>query len=177
MVQNRVRKGCFLSPTLFSICIERIMSDALEEHDGKVSISSRNSINLQFADDIDVVAEEEQEQETLVESLNKTCTRYKMEINAEEIKLMTNNSSAIPKEIKVKGQKLGNVTSFIKYLGAVGSCFRSLPKTLDSLMDCASYCSSYKAEANLEREQHIFWIKGEAGAFSCHFHILYAYEW
>ena len=153
------------------------MSDALEEHDGKVSISSRNSINLQFADDIDVVAEEEQEQETLVESLNKTCTRYKMEINAEEIKLMTNNSSAIPKEIKVKGQKLGNVTSFIKYLGAVGSCFRSLPKTLDSLMDCASYCSSYKAEANLEREQHIFWIKGEAGAFSCHFHILYAYEW
>ena len=58
------------------------MSDALEEHDVKVSISSRNSINLQFADDIDVVAEEEQEQETLVESLNKTCTRYKMEVRA-----------------------------------------------------------------------------------------------
>ena len=58
------------------------MSDALEEHDVKVSISSRNSINLQFADDINVVAEEEQEQETLVESLNKTCTRYKMEVRA-----------------------------------------------------------------------------------------------
>ena len=57
------------------------MSDALEEHDGKVSIISRNSINLQFADDIDVVAEEEQEQETLVESLNKTCRRYKMEVS------------------------------------------------------------------------------------------------
>ena len=70
------------------------MSDALEEHDGKVSISSRNSINLQFADDIDNVAEEEQEQETVVESLNKTCTRYKTEVSAEEIKLMTNNSSA-----------------------------------------------------------------------------------
>ena len=177
MVQNRVRKGCFLSPTLFSICIERIMSDALEEHDGKVSIRSRNSINLQFADDIDVVAEEEQEQETLVESLNKTCTRYKMEVSAEEIKLMTNNSSAIQKEIKVKGQKLGTITSFIKYFRAVGSCFRSWPITLDSLKDCASHCSSYKAEANLEREQHIFWIKGEADALSCHFHILYAYEW
>ena len=97
------------------------MSDAVEEHDGKISISSRNIINLQFAMDIDAVAEEEQEQEIIVESLNKTCTRYKMKVSAEEIKLMTNNSSAIQKEIKVKGQKLGIVTSFIRYLGAVVS--------------------------------------------------------
>ena len=40
------------------------MSDALEEHNGKVSISSRNIINLQFAEDIDAEPEEEQEQET-----------------------------------------------------------------------------------------------------------------
>ena len=35
--------------------IEWIMSDALEEHDGKVSISSRNIINLQFAEDIEML--------------------------------------------------------------------------------------------------------------------------
>ena len=97
------------------------MSDALEEHDGKVSISSRNMINLQFVKDIDAVAEEKQEQEFLVEGLNKSCTRYKMEISAEEIKLMTNSSNAIQTETKVKGQKLGTVTSFIKYLRAVVS--------------------------------------------------------
>ena len=56
---------------------------------------------------------------TLVESLNKTCTRYKMEISAEEINLMINSSNAIQREIKLKGQKLGTVTSFIKYLRAV----------------------------------------------------------
>ena len=94
------------------------MSDALEEHDGKVSISSRNIITLQFAEDIDAVAEEEQEPETLVESLNKTCTQYKMEISAEEVNLMTNSFIAIQTNIKVKGQKLGIITSFIKYLGA-----------------------------------------------------------
>ena len=71
-----VRQGCLLSPTLFNIFLERIMSDALEEHDGKVSIGGRNITNLRFADDIDVLAEEEQELEALVESLDKTCTRY-----------------------------------------------------------------------------------------------------
>ena len=53
------------------------MSNALEEHDGKVSIGGRNITNLRFVDGIDAVAEEEQELEALVESLGETCTRYK----------------------------------------------------------------------------------------------------
>ena len=47
------------------------MSDALEEHDGKVSIGGRTITNLRFADDINALAEEEQELEALVESLDK----------------------------------------------------------------------------------------------------------
>ena len=60
---------------LFNIFLERFMSNALEEHDGKVSIGGRNITNLWFANDIDALAEEEQELEALVESLDKTCTR------------------------------------------------------------------------------------------------------
>ena len=75
-----IRQGCLLSPTLFNIFLER-MSDAMEEHDGKVSIGGRNITNLRFADDIrDALAQEEQELAALVESLDKTCTRFKMEI-------------------------------------------------------------------------------------------------
>ena len=33
-----VRQGCLLSPTLFNIVLERIMTDALEEHEGTVGI-------------------------------------------------------------------------------------------------------------------------------------------
>ena len=94
------------------------MSDALEEHDGKVRIRGLNITNLLFVDDIDALAEEEQELEALVESLDKTCARYKMEISAEKTKLMTNSTNGIQRKIKEKGQKLGTVTSF-KYLGAL----------------------------------------------------------
>ena len=52
----RVRQGCLLTPTLFNIFLERIMSNALKEHDKKV----RNITNLRFADDIDAVTEDEQ---------------------------------------------------------------------------------------------------------------------
>ena len=67
---------------------------SLGNHDGKVSIGGRNITN-RFADDINALAEEEQELEALVESLDKTCTRYKMEISAEKTKLMTNSANGI----------------------------------------------------------------------------------
>ena len=49
---------------------------------------------------VDALAEEEQELEALVESLDKTCTRYKMEISAEKTKLMTNSANGIQREIR-----------------------------------------------------------------------------
>ena len=76
------------------------MSDALEEHDGTVSTGGRNITNLLFADNKAVLAEEEQEVEALVESFDKTCSRYKMGISAEEIKLLTNSANGIQREVK-----------------------------------------------------------------------------
>ena len=53
-----VRQGCLLSPTLFNIFLERIMTDALEDREGTISIGGRTIINLRFADDIDGLAGE-----------------------------------------------------------------------------------------------------------------------
>ena len=45
-----VRQGCLLSPTLFNIFLERIMTNAFEDHAGSVSIGGRTITNLRFAD-------------------------------------------------------------------------------------------------------------------------------
>ena len=47
------RQGCLLSPTLFNISLDRIMTDAIEDNEGTVSIGGRTITNLRFADDID----------------------------------------------------------------------------------------------------------------------------
>ena len=113
-----VRQECLLSPTHFNIFLERIMTDALEDHEGTVSIGGRTITSLCFADDIDGLAGEE-ELAKLVEHLDKASIAYSMEISAKKTKLMTNTISSIKKKkkkSKVNGQKL--VTSF-KYLGSV----------------------------------------------------------
>ena len=48
-----VRQGCLPSHTLFNIFFERIITDAMGEHDRKVSIGGRNITNLRFSDDLD----------------------------------------------------------------------------------------------------------------------------
>ena len=91
----RVRQGYLLSPTLFNIFLERITTDALEDHESTVSIGGRTITNLRFADGIEGLAEEQEELAKLVEFLDKAFTAYGMEISIENTKLMTNNTSGI----------------------------------------------------------------------------------
>ena len=73
-----VWQGCLLSPTLFNIFLERTMCEALDDHEGSISIWGRLITNFRFPDDIVVNAEEEEEAGVLIERLDRTTTRYKM---------------------------------------------------------------------------------------------------
>ena len=60
-------KDVFCHPSSLTFFLKRIMSDALEEHDGKISIGGRRFTNLRFVDGIDAQAVEVQEPEALDE--------------------------------------------------------------------------------------------------------------
>ena len=97
------------------------MTDAMKDHESTVSTGGRTITNLHFADDINgFAAKEELLAKIFAEHLNKISTAYSIEISAEKIKLMTNNTSGINKEINTNGQELETVTSF-KYLSSVVS--------------------------------------------------------
>ena len=79
-----------------------------KDHDRRLRRSRRHCqhyrqkiTNLRFADDIDGLAEEEEELAKLVERLDKAPTAYGMEISAENTRLVTNNTSGINTKIDI----------------------------------------------------------------------------
>ena len=76
------------------------MCEALDDHEGGVSIGDRLITNFRFADDIVLNAEEE-EVDVLVDSLDTITTRFKMEIGPDKTNRMTNNPNDFQREIKI----------------------------------------------------------------------------
>ena len=94
------------------------MCEALDDHEGSVSIGGWLITNFRFADDIVANAEEEEEAGVQIDRLDRTTTRYKMEIGPDKTNVMTDNPHGIQREIKIKGQRLEEVENF-KYLRAI----------------------------------------------------------
>ena len=111
---------------------ERIMCEALDDHEGSVSIGGRLITNFRFAEDIVVNAEEEEEAGVLIDRLDRTTTRYKMKIGPDKTKVMTNNPNGFQREIKIKGQRLEEEENF-KYLGVIISNEGSKPEILSRI--------------------------------------------
>ena len=147
-----VRQGCLFSPTLFNIFLERIMTDALENHEGSVSTGGRTITNLLFADDIDALAGKEDELVKLINHLDTTSTKYGMEISAEKIKLMTNNIKGINLDVRIGGQKLETVQI----------------KTRNNVQNCPNNRCIDKAQGHMERQEHCTQFQNQTDAILGH---------
>ena len=138
-----VCQGCLFSPTFFKIFSERRMADALEDHEGTVSIGGRAITNLRFADDIDGLAGQEQELVKLENHIEEASTAYGMQISAEKTQLMTNNTDGISTDITIDNKKLETVRSFI-YLGAIVSDEGSKPEVLSRIAQTSAAMTKLK---------------------------------
>jgi len=83
-----VREGCLLSPCLFDIFLEQIITEALKSFEGNVRIGERSINNLRFADDLDLIAGIMKELAELTERLDKSASAFGMDISAEKSKTM-----------------------------------------------------------------------------------------
>ena len=108
----------------------------------KVVSASEDDLLPNFADDIVVNAEEE-EAGILIDCLDTTTTRYKMEIGQDKTKVMRNNPNGFQREIKIKGQWLEAVENF-KYLEAIISNDGSKPEILSRIAQTTAALSRLK---------------------------------
>ena len=105
-----ISASSLLSPTLFDIFLERIMTDALEYHQGTVSIEGWEQLGTYgLPMTLMELAGKEEELASLLDRLDNTSAASGMEISAEKTKLMTNNVNGISADIRINGEKLDKV--------------------------------------------------------------------
>src|SRR5437867_10439681 len=81
-----VRQGCTLSPYLFNLFLEHILSEAKEGFDAEFGIRAngeRFTPRLCFAADIDIMSETVESAQSMLQQIHDASSRYGMEISKE----------------------------------------------------------------------------------------------
>ena len=85
-----VCQGCILSPCLFNLYSEYNMRNAgLEEAQTGIKIAGRNINNLRYADDTTLMAEGEEELNSLLMKVKEESEKVGLKINIQKTKIMT----------------------------------------------------------------------------------------
>ena len=84
-----VRQGCILSPCLFNLYAEYIMRNTgLDEAQAGIKIAGRNINNLRYADDTTLMAENEEELNSLLMKVKEESEKVGLKLNIQKTKII-----------------------------------------------------------------------------------------
>jgi endonuclease/exonuclease/phosphatase family metal-dependent hydrolase len=113
-----VRQGCLMSPLLFSLYVEAMMNECLENSENGIKVGGQWIQDVRFADDQAMVDSTEEGLQSTMNALNDTAKKYGMKINTKKTKVMRiSRSGRNDVTINLEGQKIEQVKKF-QYLGA-----------------------------------------------------------
>jgi hypothetical protein len=112
-----VRQGCCLSPILFNLYSEYLTKEALERF-ADFKIGEQVIYTVKYADDLVLMAREENVLQGVVDRLSEIGRRYGMEMNVEKTKVMRISRQPAPMKIMIDQKQLENVECF-NFLGSM----------------------------------------------------------
>ena len=127
-----VRQGCPLSPTLFALYTNDLMS---EMNGFGVKLVNQNVKGLMYADDVALVAKSGVNLQAMLDSLSGYCDKWNLSVNTKKSKVMMfggGRSDPGVLQFTYKGLKLEWVDSF-RYLGVIFSRSCSFDLCVDTL--------------------------------------------
>ena len=119
-IATGVRQGCILSPILFNVCLDFVMRRAMENAGAGIDWSAQGRLtDLDFADDIALIAQDNDKLQDSTTSLSKEASMVGLRISAEKSKVMHVGING-QVDVNVDTTSLENVDTFT-YLGSVVS--------------------------------------------------------
>lgn len=170
-VNNGVKQGCVMAPTLFSIYLSAVLEDAFRDCPNGVYIRSRPGANLfnvsqfraktktnqvlirelLFADDTALVAHTLEDIQRITTLFAKSVSDFGLQINLKKTEVLFQpppNTDCTPGEVHIDGIKLANVDRFT-YLGCT--------VTKDSKLDAEIQSRMAKASSSFGRLTERLW--------------------
>uniref|UniRef100_A0AC11CVG7 Uncharacterized protein n=1 Tax=Ovis aries TaxID=9940 RepID=A0AC11CVG7_SHEEP len=133
-----VHQGCILSPCLFNFYAEYIMRNAgLEETQAGIKIAGRNINHLRYADDTTLMAESEEELQSLLRKVKEESEKVGLKLNIQKTKIMA--SCPITSWEIIDGETVETVSEFI-FLA---------PKSLQMVIAAMKLQDAYSLEEKL----------------------------
>ena len=80
-----IHQGCILSPGLFNLNAEYIMSNTGLEAQSGIKIAGRNINNLRYADDTTLIAESKEELKSLLMKVKEESEKVGLKLNIQKL--------------------------------------------------------------------------------------------
>ena len=124
-------KDVYFSPCLFNFYAESIMRNAgLDEAQAGIKMAGRNINNLRYADDTTLMAESEEERESLLMNMKEGSEKVVLKLNIQKTKIMASGPMTI---WQIAGETMETVRDLI-FLGskitADGDCTHEIKRCL-----------------------------------------------
>ena len=159
-IGKRLCQGCILSLCIFNFYAEYIMRNTgLEEAQAGIKIAGRNINNLRYADDTTVMAESEEELESLLMKVKEESEKVGLKLNIQKTKIMASGPTT---SWQIDGETVGSVADFIlggSKITADGDCSHEIKRRLLLRREVTTNLDSILKSRDITLPTHVCLVK------------------
>ena len=127
-IRKGVHQGSILSPCLFNLYAEYIMRNSgLDEAQAGIKISRRNINNLRYADDTTLIAESEEELNSLLMKGKEESEKVGLKLNIQKTKIMASGPIT---SWQIDGETVSDFIFLGSKITADGDCSHEIKRLL-----------------------------------------------